>query len=159
MKRLLILILLATAGLTSYGQIDKEKDSLTNEICKTIRETKYLSDSAMIVLVYQKHVAPFLLNYPEEQRDAISAAVSFRLQRNCIEIQDIINRLSPPKGDWQEVVTKPKSNLNKKACRNLLAHKKYYYKEATGDTVQLLIDNGFWIDKFKDGTYSKIQVG
>jgi hypothetical protein len=156
MKRIVLSILLLVGSLTSYGQTDKEKDSLINEICKTVKETKNLSDSAVVFFVYEKHLTPFLLNYSEEQRDEVLDAIYFRLLKICPEFHDILNRINPPKGDWKAVTGKPKTQLNKKTCRHFLEHKKYFYLESNGDTVNLSIDNGFWIDKFKDGTYSKL---
>lgn len=37
-------------------------------------------------------------------------------------------------------------------------HKIYKYIEFNGDTTNLKIDNDFWIDNFKDGTYSKLKI-
>lgn len=158
MKGLILIVLFVIAGLTSYGQTDNNgEDTVVNGICKTIKETKHLSDSAMIVFIYQKHVAPFLLSFSEDKRDTILDAIGYRLQRNCPEVMKILNRINPPKGDWQEVAEKPKTKLDKKACVHFLEYKKYRYIEANGDTVNLSIENGFWMDKFKDGTYSKLK--
>ena len=157
MKRIALLILLSIVSLISYGQVDKEKDSLANEICKTVKEAKGLSDSAIVSFVYEKHVTPFLLNYPVEQREGISDVIYFRLLRNCLEFRNILNKINPLKGDWQTVSEKPKTQLGKKTCNNFLQYKKYFYLEGNGDTVNLSIENGFWVDKFKDGTYSKLK--
>ncbi|KAA5536449.1 hypothetical protein F0919_01930 [Taibaiella lutea] len=157
MKRIALVVSISILSSTSFGQTDKEKDSLVSEICKTVKKTKKMSDSAIIVFVYQKHLTPFLSNYPSDKREGISDAIYFRLQRNCWEFKDIINRRYSPKGDWQEVAEKPKTKLGKKACIHFLDYKKYQYIEASGDTVNLSIENGFWIDKFKDGSYSKLK--
>lgn len=66
--------------------------------------------------------------------------------------------MEPPKGDWETVDEKPNSVVNKKVCRKFIDHINYTYLEANGDTVKLQIENGFWVDHFKDGTYSKLKL-
>lgn len=157
LSRLLIFafLLISTAA---AAQTQAQKDSLVNEMCKTISATKQMTDSMRLFMAYQKHYFIFLSKYQADIREEIGANIYFRLQRNCKEFKEILTRLDPPKGgDWKAVSRKPKSNLKKKTCRPFTDHQEYTYIEATGDTVNVHIKYGYWIDYFKDGTYSKLK--
>ncbi len=154
--KLTFILLLMT--MTVYGQSQEKKDSLINEICKVITEKQGEPDSVRIFTAYEKHLYPFLEKYPEDQRQEIGNGIYFRMQRNCKEFKEILIRLDPPNGDWETIEEKPKTKLTKKLCKQFLDHKNYKYLETTGDTVKLQIEHGFWIDKFKDGTYSKLKL-
>ncbi len=142
---------------TTFGQSQETKDSLTNEICKTIKATKDQSDSILFFGTLKEHLVPFLLEYPEKKRKEIGKSIYLRLQRNCIEFKTILERVSPPSKDWEVRGGKPIIHLNEKKCKQFLGYKKYKYLESNGDTVNLQIENGYWIDHFKDGTFSKLK--
>lgn len=157
MKLYIIPGLLAIVSLNLCGQTLEQKDSLVQVMCETIIESKGQPDTIRIQAAYTDHLYPFLLNYPEEKIEEIGMSIFFRFQRNCVEFAEILDALNPPKGDWERVAEKPKSKLNKSSCREFLDHKDYTYLEATGDTVKLRIEGNYWIDYFKDGTYSKLR--
>ena len=141
----------------SFGQIQESTDSLVNEICKSIEAKQNSSDSLRIFQAYQKHIPTFLENYPEDKRKNIISNVEFRLQRNCKIYWQILNRNSLLNKNWEAVDTKPLTKLNRTYCKDFLKYKKYKYLETEGDTFNLTIGNGYWIDHFMDNTYSKLK--
>jgi hypothetical protein len=156
--KVILLISCSLLYTAAIGQTQEQKDSLVSQICTVLIETKNQPDSLRVQLAYEKHLYPFLARFREDQIDEIAMSIYYRLQRNCIEFKDILNRADPPKGDWESIGEKPLSILTRKECKRFLAHKNYWYLESSGDTVNLTIDNGFWTDRFKDGTYSKLRL-
>lgn len=151
-------ITLTLATILCRGQSQESKDSLVTEICKSIMSGQDQPDSVKIFAALEKHFYPFLRKYPEGQQNDIGTNVFFRLQRNCKAFKAILDKGDPPRGDWETIAGKPVTKLNKIDCRHFLEHKKYAYLEPNGDTVKLELANGFWIDHFKDNTYSKLNL-
>ncbi len=145
---------ICTAGL---GQSELQIDSLIAVICKSVEANNNKSDSTRIILAYGEHLFPFVERFEESKRDQLSEKIYYRLQRNCREFSDILDRLNPPQGDWEKVLVKPKTTLDKKECRKFTDYVRYKYPDNNGDTVNLTIEKGFWIDHLKDGTYSKLK--
>ena len=156
MSRILIVGFLLVSTL-SFGQNQAEKDSLINEMCKTIKTSKDLPDSIRVAGAFEEHLYPYLEGFPESQRKDIWTAIFYRFQVRCEEFKEILDRLDPPSGDWKRLTEKPGTNLSKKVCKQFLDHKKYSYRESTGDTVHFEIKNGLWKERFKDGTFSKLK--
>lgn len=156
MNKLFSLLLLFTSSV-SFGQTIAQKDSVILEMCNTLKSNKHLSDTARFENMITTHLQPFLFKYPEDTQEDIWKNIYYRLQRTCREFRGILDRLSPPKGDWQELDEKPSSQLKKQACRNFLKTSGYYYLEGDGDKVAIEIKDGYWTDRFKDGTYSKLR--
>lgn len=125
-------------------------------MCKVIQETKEEPDTLRILAAYEKHLYPFLSKFSKEEAEDIGTNIFYRFQRNCNEFKRILDKLNPLKGDWVTVAEKPQTTLDKIHCINFLEHKDLSYLEFNGDTVKLRLDNGYWIDTFKDGTYSKL---
>ena len=68
-----------------------------------------------------------------------------------------MNRNTLSNNNWEAVNTKPTTRLNKRSCEDFLKYKKYKYLEPEGDTVNLTIENGYWVEHFKDKTFSKLK--
>jgi len=68
----------------------------------------------------------------------------------------ILNRLMPTSGDWKEVAKLPATRLTEKKCVDFLNRRYFTYIESNGDTTNLEITSEYWIDRFKDGTFSKL---
>ncbi len=142
----------------SYAQTQATKDSLINEICKMISKESTQTDSAKINEAYEKHLYPFLAKYPQDKWDEIAESIHFRMQMTCGAFTDMLLRVEPPNQEWEWLIEKPKSFPDKKTCRDINKNSEYIYMESTGDTVRLSIKNGYWIDTFKDKTYSKLKI-
>ncbi|WP_218157827.1 hypothetical protein [Lutibacter maritimus] len=154
-KTLKILLILISTNI--YSQNQMQKDSVANEICKMIENNKNLSDSARIAEVYIKHMYPYLDKFPENQQEEIGTNIYYRLQRNCKEFVEILNRNDPAKGDWKIVNEKPKILIDKSVSQSFNNYEKFRYYEANGDIINVEIKNGFWIDNFLNKTYSKLK--
>lgn len=141
----------------SFGQTQESNDSLITVICNTLNASNTALDSSTIKSTLKKHLYPYLLKYPGDQQFAIVENIAFRLQRNCPAFLEFTEKLKPQKGDWQTLSERPITKLSRNSCDTFLTYKKYKYLESNGDTVNLTIENGYWVDTFKDGTYSKLK--
>jgi hypothetical protein len=152
-----ILGILVCMWLCSQAQSEHQKDSLIQEMCKTLVAHEHLSDSDRVMLTYEKHLFPFMLKYPEDKHEEIGTHIYFRLQRSCQVFQDILYRVEGYNGDLF-LYERPVSNLNRKSCRNFTKNRTYQYIESTGDTVLLKLTDKYWVDHFKDGTFSRLSL-
>ena len=59
---------------------------------------------------------------------------------------------------WIVLDEKPVSTISKKKSKFFRSIHSFKYLEANGDTVNLQIENGVWVDHFIDGTYSKLKM-
>lgn len=141
----------------SFGQSQASIDSMEHVICRSIEESTSRVDSIKVIQSFSKHLPAFLANYPENKREEILTHIYDRLQRNCATFWKILNRIDSSQKNWEALNTSPPSTLDKNECRKFLKYKNYKYVEADGDTVNLQIENGYWIDHFKDGTFSKLK--
>jgi hypothetical protein len=154
-----IKLAIAFMAITSMavGQTVEQRDSIVNEICKTIVEHASKPDSIRVQIAYETHLFPVMEGLTDQQMRELASNIFYRLQRNCVEFKKILEARDPPRGDWSVVDKKPVSKLDQEGCRSFLEHEKYAYLESTGDTVVLHIENGYWTDRFKNGTYSKLK--
>ena len=157
MKKKLILVLLTISSIT-FGQTERQTDSLISVMCTDLQNNKRLKDSTRLVLLYGNHLFPFVDQYEENRREKIMENIYYRFQRNCRDFSDLLGRLNPTNDYWEKVSDKPKTKLTKKSCQDFLQHNKYTYLDSNGDTVNLVIKNGFWVDNYKDGTYGKLKL-
>jgi hypothetical protein len=142
----------------ALAQKEAITDKLLQDICKSINERPEDSDSARVTSAFEKHLRPVLAKMNEKELEETYDLVFYRLQRLCLSFSNILTRNSPAsKGDWQQVSEKPASVLKSDVCRELLSHKKLTYLEVTGDTVLMDIRDGFYTDRFVDGTWSKLK--
>ena len=142
----------------SLSQKENQIDSLVNEICKTINSNQQLNDDEIVAQIYVKHVNPFLSKSLSNNKDSLNLVIELRLERNCIEYSKIAHRNGEKKGNWIQLETKPNIELNDKTCKNFFKNYSYKYLEPNGDIVELEIKDNYWIDHFKDGTYSKLNL-
>jgi len=159
MKVILLLSIVLNSALMSYSQMTIVSDSLLNEACKTIINSKEKNDSVKIDAAFVQHFGKLLSDLPEARAENTYDYIFIRLQKLCPEFKAILDKLNPPSaGDFRNLEIKPTTKLNKKGCRDFLNYKNYYYFEDNGDTIHLRISNGFWMETFKDKTYSKLKL-
>lgn len=160
MIRLISLLLLLFVASLTHAQTQQQKDSIIQEMCKTITAVTDRSDSMRIVTAFNRHLFPFLMKLPEDQRAEAFRAINLRAQRTCEAYTLITDRLAakmPKRGDWQMLSEKPNTKLVKKVCREIPDHKNYHYIDYTGDTVKIEIKKGIYQETFIDGTFSKLS--
>ena len=150
-------LLLMTVSFGISAQTQEQKDSVINEICKTLRSTAELSDSARVVNAFAAHVYKFADRFSESHRTELLQGIFFRAQRLCPQLRVLLAQVSPPAGDWKRVVEKPVVKASKRQCRGFLKHEQYSYLESDGvNSVSVEIKNGVWTEKLPDSTYSKL---
>ena len=159
MNKILFFFLLVIFPLTALSQNVQNRDSLINRMCEDLNLNKHLNDSLRIDKIYKKHFYPYLSKVNENDVDSIAMSVYYRFQRNCPEFLKILSNSNPGKGDW-EIITKeekPISTANTEDCKNITSLNNLYYLEHSGEKVLVQIKDGYWIEKFIDGTFSKLN--
>lgn len=112
-----------------------------------------------MILVYGEHLFPFVDRYTESEKEKIIEKIFYRFQRNCTDFADLLNRLNPADNYWdfwEKVDNKPETKLLKASCKEFVKHK-FIYSDSNRDTVKMVIEKGYWIDRYRDGTYSKLK--
>ncbi len=155
MKKNLIIVLLGISNVT-FSQTMTEIDSVSNVMCDYLEKLKIKDDNLKIKSLYENQLFPYLAKIDESKVDQVGNQVYFRLQRNCVEFQDLLNRLEPPKEAVERVTKKPKSEISEMALAEFKKQNKFYYFEVNGDTTNVLMETGYWTDSFTDKTFSKL---
>ena len=157
MKTILLLVgVLFTVSV--HAQPNKISDSLLYATCTAIKDSKQPTDSMKIGEAFNELLGSVFSTI----KDSITYTKTFdylyvRLQKLCPAFKKYLDDINPPKDDWTPLDSQPASKMDKKSCREFLNHKSYYYFDQSGDTVNLSLSNNYWIDHFKDGTYSKLR--
>jgi len=141
----------------SQAQTQYQIDSVITIMCTGFEQNQNDSDSIRVEQTFQRYLYSFITSYEESTWDSLFNRVFVRFQRQCKEFKHTIDRMYPPKGDWEILDEKPTSLLSKKKCRKFTKYEDYQYIESSGDTVNLSIKNNIFTDHFNDGTYSKLK--
>ena len=157
-KGALTLFLLIVINVFANAQEYAERDSVIREICNTINEEHGSNDSIRLEAAYTKHLYPYLNRFNEKRWDQIWSEIYFRLQHDCKAFFDVLNRLSPPQNGAVFLSEMPPTNLSDSACMKFFKEEIIFYQEVNGDSVYITVDNNFWIDHFKNGTFSKLHL-
>ncbi len=152
------LLIIANIGYSQVVPVDRE-DSMIVDMCKTLMRTTG-TDSARINYLYQHFLYPYMAQYPSAEQEKAGMRVYYRLQRLCQEFNNILARSAGENDNWETVKDElAERKISNKECRQFFSHKNYFYFESDGgDVVNLEIKNGYWLDKFKDGSYSRLKV-
>ena len=156
-KFLLLPITVIIICSSAKAQADIATDSLLNQMCSTLSKNKGEPDSVRFFKAYMKHLESYLMKMNETEQEKLFDFVYFRLQRNCKEFFDMVSKDVEQKGDWESLDKRPVSSLDKATCNDFNSRSKYYYREANGDTVKVVVEKGLWQEQFIDGTYSKLN--
>jgi hypothetical protein len=142
----------------AFGQAQQTIDSLIHQMCNTVNVSGNLPDTSRIFLTYREHLYPFLSQFQNDQQEEIETRIHLRMQMICGTYTDILMRLYPPNPEWEQIIEHPTQLPDKRVCQDLTKQNGYSYIEPTGDTVRLVLTNDYWIDNFRDGTYSKLRM-
>jgi hypothetical protein len=157
--KIAVFIFLMTMSLMMFAQTQAQKDSVINEVCKTLNTTPDLKDSLRIVNAFAAHVHKFADRFSESTRPELLEGIFLRAQRLCPQLRILLANVSPPQGDWKRVAEKPVGKATKNDCRAFLKHQQYSYKESDGiSSVSIGIQKETWTETFSDGTYSKLKL-
>ncbi|TCZ64714.1 hypothetical protein [Flaviaesturariibacter aridisoli] len=152
-------LLLALLGVApAFAQNPKVPDSTLNKVCQALATSRQLSDSSKVVEALGLHLLPVLQDLGEDDFRQAYYYAFIRLQRNCPEFARVVARLAPQKGDWQEVPAKPVSEASADDCKAFRKYPVLAYLESSGDTVRAVLRDGYWEDRFPDGTYSRLKM-
>ncbi len=127
-----------------------EIDSVSYEMCGYLKNLEIKNDTLKINTLYEKQLYPYLAKFEQSQAEKIGKQVYYRLQRNCVEFRNLLERLEPPKEAVTRITEKPKPEISKKQL------KEFYYFENAGDTTRVKMEKGKWTDSFSDNTTSNL---
>jgi len=156
MKKSLIILLIGISNL-SFSQSVKEIDSVSYVMCDYLKNLEIKNDTLKINTLYENQLYPYLGKFEQSQSQKIGQQVYYRLQRNCVDFQNLLDRLDPPKEAVTRMTEKPKSEISVKQLNEFKNKNEFYYYEVTGDTTKVEMENGEWIDSFSDNTYSNLK--
>ncbi|WP_316633021.1 hypothetical protein [uncultured Flavobacterium sp.] len=155
MKKYLLVALLLYINL-SRSQSIKSVDSLNMEICKSLAQNKALNNEIRINTINNSHITPYLAKFKDSlvQREVFEQ-IFFRLQKNCNEFVALFPN-KHPESSWSMQNEKPLDKISKEECNHFDKISKYYYIENDGNKVEVTLSDDLWIEKFSDGTFSKL---
>jgi hypothetical protein len=155
MKKTLIILLIGISNIT-FSQTMTEIDSVSYEMCDYLKNLDIKNDTLKINTLYEKQLYPYLGKFEQSQTQKIGQQVYYRLQRNCVEFRNLLDRLEPPKEAVTRITEKPKPEISKKQLKEFKNQKEFYYFEVAGDTTRVKMEKGKWTDSFSDNTTSNL---
>ena len=153
MKKILIILLIGISNIT-FSQTIIEIDSVSNVMCIYLKNLTIKNDTLKINSLYNNQLYPYLEKVKQTKAQKIGQQVYYRLQRNCVEFRELLDRLDPPKEAVIRITKKPKSKITKKQLKDFKNQKEFYYFEASGQKTKAIMKNKIWKDLFSDNTYS-----
>lgn len=157
MRRIVILGSLLFLMQQLSAQTIQEIDSVSFLMCDFIRANQGGEDRTVLDRIYEEQLYPYAQKQGASNADRVSKQLYFRLQRNCVEFRNLLDRLEPPKEANTRLSEKPTSEISKKDIREFKKREEFFYFEVLGDTTQVSIKEGIWQDTFQDGTYSRLK--
>ncbi len=155
MKKTLIILLISITNL-AFAQSIKEIDSVSYVMCDYLKNLEIENDTLKINTLYENQLYPYLTNFEQSQAQEIGQKLYYRLQRNCVNFRNLLDRLEPPKEAAERITDKPKPEISEMELTEFKNKKEFYYFEVAGDTTKVIMENGKWKDTFSDNTYSNL---
>ena len=140
----------------TFSQTMREIDSVSNLMCDFLKKLEVKNDTLKINSLYEKQLYPYLGKIEQSNAQKVGQQVYYRLQRNCVEFRDLLDRLEPPKEASIRITEKPTPKISKKQLKEFKNQKEFYYFEVSGDTTTVVMENGKWTDSFSDKTFSRL---
>ena len=141
MKKILILFLTLVFNL-ALSQSIREIDSISYVMCDFLETLEIKNDTLKINTLYERQLYPYLGKIEESNTQKVGQQVYYRLQRNCVEFRNLLDRLEPPRETATRITEKPKPNISEKQLKEFKEQKEFYYFEVAGDTTRVLMENG-----------------
>lgn len=158
MKKLLLSYIFISFSFSVFSQEMKEIDSLSLNMCQHLKTLKIDNDSLKLYTLYNDKLYPFMDRYQNDDPNKAGMKVFYRLQRNCIEFRNLLDKLNSPSEKVIRKTSVSKSVISKKDLQHFKSLNVFKYTEASGDTTYVKIINGQWIDHFTNNTYSKLDL-
>lgn len=155
MKKSILILLIGISNI-SFSQTIVEVDSVSNVMCNYLKKLEIKNDTLKIKNLYEKQLYPYLRTIEQSQTQKIGQKVYYRLQRNCVEFRDLLDKLDPPKEAVTRITEKLKPQISKKELKEFKKQIDFYYYEVAGDTTHVKMEKGNWTDLFTNKTFSKL---
>ena len=155
MKKTIIILLIGISNI-AFSQTMKEIDSVSKVMCNYLKQSDIKNDTLKINSLYQTQLYSYLGKVEESKAEKVAEQVYYRLQKNCVEFRELLDRLDPPKEPVDRIIEKPKPQISKKEINEFKKQRDFYYFEVAGDTTKVVMEKGNWIDSFSNKTFSKL---
>ncbi|QHI37847.1 hypothetical protein IMCC3317_32300 [Kordia antarctica] len=155
MRNILFIFFVGISNL-AFSQTIAQIDSVSNVFCDYLKQSDIKNDTLKISSLYNEQFNPYLRKIDQSKVQKIGKQLFYRLQRNCLEFSELLDRLEPPKEAIVRITEKPTSEISRKQLKQFKNQKDFYYLEVAGDTTNVVMQDGFWTDSFSDKTFSKL---
>lgn len=156
MKANFVILTLLLWNLLS-AQTIQEIDSMTFEFCDFIKESQ-LSDQKKLDVLQDNLIIPYIRKFKNANAEQVFNQIFFRMQRNCLEFELLLDRLYPNPEQLERTKTKPECKLSNDELLQFKKIKKFYYTEHDGTKTKVRIEDGKWKERFKDKSYSRLHM-
>jgi hypothetical protein len=151
-------VLLLVSSSFSFAQTISEIDSISKTFCGVLEETRdNKNDTTRLQSLYENQFGGYLKTIKPTNGKNVGQILYYRMQRNCMEFRELLDRLDPPKMGVKRVTEKPKSKASEEDLAAFKKTKKFYYYEVNGDVTKVKMAKGKWVDSFKDKTSSHLS--
>jgi len=153
MKKL-ITIFIIFQSCSIFAQNKQEIDSLVSVLCHSFNSLDGYSDSFKEEYFISHHLKPTALAYDELEYEFAISSLYYRLQRNCLEFKELLDRNHGLKKMVNRLSNEPETELTTSQLDSFALIKQFYYLENSGDTTKVSIKDSTWLDSFSNGTHS-----
>lgn len=143
------------------SQTIQQIDSVSVRMCESLSGLRAVKDDVKVSMIFQKHLPDFFAKMnigTQKEMDSVSDKVYYRLQRNCNQFRNVLDKLEENKSDWAPLNQTPTSKVSKKEFATFLKGGNFYYKEYDGRIVNVEIVKNTWTETFTDGSFSKLII-
>ena len=158
MKKLICILALHCA-ISLRAQTIQEIDSVASEFCDFVTNSQLKSDQKKIEVLNESMILPYLRKLKDADTELVFNQIFFRMQRNCLEFELLLERLDPATSTekLERFHEKPQSKISDAELEAFKKTEKFYYTEHDGTKTKVAVKNGFWTDRFKNKTFSKLH--
>lgn len=151
----IVLISAVLLSFFAFGQNNPIEGKMYKDLCNEFKQKTEKADTILIQEAYEKVVMPYLDKWPEEKRDSVSRSISIRMNRECPEYRQLLERVYPIETEEVIFFDKPQKSVISDKELQEFKDEKYFYYLINYEPTYLIIDNGLWFEFFEDKTYSK----
>jgi len=151
----IVIISVVLLSFFAYGQNNPIEEKMYRDLCNEFKQKTEKADTLVFQEAYEKVVFPYLDKWSEEKRDSVGYSISIRLQKECPEFRQLLDRINPIETEEIKFFDTPqKSVISDKELKEF-KDEKYFYYLISYEPTYLIVDNGLWFEFFEDKTYSK----
>lgn len=155
--KITILIAICFCGHLLKAQTIVQVDSVAKLACERMETIEASGDEEMLRQVFNNEFVPYLEQLDAAQQEKTSMQLYYRMQRNCESFRALLQRLDPPADSVAFKYQKPIADIKNRDLKAFKKQTEFYYLETDGKTTQVSMQDGFWTDRFPDGSYSKLN--